>query len=187
MHRQGDLYSKHVGGEKYLIVNTYRGQIRVHVRQFASRENGSKMYPTKVGVAMSAVRFANLMEKEHWITGRVEADLTEENGEHVSDTTMWHIGGGLYAVVNKEFKLVHLRQYWNPPGTSDICPTKVGVAIKLDQWYALVEDFKQIRERFQELKDAKVCYQSDDHANQMGYMECLECTPFGELSPNITE
>ena len=177
-YSSGDLLTKPLGGDRYLVVNTFGdGKLKVHVRQFERRKTGV-LYPTKAGVYFQPARYAKLMALEPQITSTIQAELDGEDCESIK----WHIGGGVYVAVSKDFDIANLRQYFLPEDEQEILPTKVGVTLKLDQWENTVNELKALKEKFPELANAQECDLSADHANQTGYYDCKECSPFGTLT-----
>jgi len=82
----------------------------VHVRQYMTREDGT-MFPTKVGVCLGPMRYANLMNLSDNIVVRVEAVLgDDEMHKDEAMSTKIHVGGGLYVSADTEFRRVHIRQ-----------------------------------------------------------------------------
>jgi len=75
---------------------------------------------------------------------------------------------------------VDLRKFYKPDDCKDgdIKPTRIGVALRLDEWATLCQLVESIHAAFPSLGSALPCYLGDDHNNQMGWMSCGECHPF---------
>ena len=76
-------------------------------------------------------------------------------------------------------KCVNIRRYFIPPNSTKERPTRSGIALRLDEWETLISTIHDLHGTLPELKDATPCYASEDHANQIGYLNCSECNPFG--------
>ena len=90
-----------------------------------------------------------------------------------------HVGGRYYVSISKDFKCVNIRRYFLPQNATKERPTRSGIAIRLNEWDTLLVKIRELHERLPELKDAKPCYASQEHANQLNYLNCTECNPFG--------
>jgi len=88
-----------------------------------------------------------------------------------------HIGGGHYVSVTPGYRCVDIRWFFQPHGT-EIKPTKRGVALRLDEWTTLCQHVDDINKTFPSLGSAQHCYYDDDHMNQLGWLNCMECHPF---------
>ena len=53
-----------------------------------------------------------------------------------------------------------------------------GIALRLSEWNNLKESIIQLHATMPDLAQALPCSYSTDHANLMGYMSCIECSPF---------
>jgi hypothetical protein len=89
-----------------------------------------------------------------------------------------HIGGSMYVSISDGFSCVDFRKFYMPKGSTEIKPTKEGLALRLGEWEQLVKLMDSINDEHPQLATALPCYYSDDHANQMGGLQCPECNPF---------
>jgi len=92
-----------------------------------------------------------------------------------------HIGDGYYVSVNDGFMCVDVRKYFLPYGMQrgDEKPTKRGIALRLDEWCELLKLVPLIHQMFPSLANALPCYAQGDHMNQLGWLDCTSCHPFG--------
>jgi hypothetical protein len=145
------------------------------VRRYETNESGD-IYPTKEGVFFTPLRFSKLLSLEKVIAEKLKVKL---EGGSIGEFKV-HIGGGLYVCMNDVYKHVNLRLYWLPADAIDPIPTKMGVTISAYFWSGLMKSLVEVRDKFDELKDVVPCDLAEDHQNQLGYLACKECSPFGE-------
>ena len=93
-----------------------------------------------------------------------------------------HMGGAYYISVTSGIRCVDFRKFYKPYGATEdeIKPTKHGVALRLDEWAHLCTLIDAVNASYPKLAEAQPCYYDDDHMNQMGWIACTECHPFGE-------
>lgn len=156
---------------RYLTAGTFNDALMIHIRQYD--EANGKTFPTRKGASFTAVRWATFLRHIEDVERSV--DLLKAN--QPVDYNQ-HVGGGYYVSVNKDFKCVNIRRYFLPPNATKELPTRCGIALRLSEWDTLLVKVRELQERLPELKIVKPCYSSDDHANQIGYLNCIECNPF---------
>ncbi len=124
---------------------------------------------------MSAKRFARFMMT------RLEIDIAKRALSVGSDSVdvREHIGGGVHVCVKSGLHLVDIRKYFVPVGTVSPIPTRMGIALKFPEWEKLTEYLDVIKSLSPELTDAEPCFNAEDHANVMGFLQCTECSPYG--------
>ena len=79
--------------------------------------------------------------------------------------------------VDSDRPYVNLRQWWLPPGTETVVPTKKGICLMPEVWQKLTEVTKQVEDMVPAVKDGIPCGLRDDHSNQEGLLRCLHCSP----------
>ncbi len=89
-----------------------------------------------------------------------------------------HIGGGWYISVTTGFWCVDIRKFYLPYGQDDPKPTKTGIALRLSEWRNLKVANENMRAIDPTIAQAQPCYYGEDHANQLGALNCSECYPF---------
>ena len=144
----------------------------MHIREYD--EKNGKQYPSRKGVSFNKTRWAMFIRHLDDMERSVDLLRANQPVDYYQ-----HIGGPYYASISLKFKCVNIRRYFLPPNTTKERPTRSGIAVRLDEWDALLLKIRELQERVPELKTSKPCYASDDHANQMGYLNCAECNPFG--------
>ena len=145
----------------------------IHIREYKD-DGAGKIYPTRKGVSFTKTRWA-------WFIRHIDdmersVDLLKA-GQPVD--YYQHLGGRYYVTISKEYRCVNIRRYFMPPNGTKEVPTRSGIALRLDEWDSLLLKIRQLQECLPELKLAKPCYSSPDHANLQGYLACIECNPFG--------
>ena len=87
------------------------------------------------------------------------------------------MGGGTYVTVNDKYPVLNIRHWWKPVDSADPVPTKRGINLNKAKWDSLKDVMAIIRGFVPELNDVSIgC--TEDHANQMGMLQCAECNPF---------
>jgi hypothetical protein len=165
------MFKEAIGNNRYLTAGIYKAEIMVHVREYET--GNSKLYPTRKGVAFTKVRWATFMTHFDDIDRCVELLKTDQPVEYSQ-----HIGGKYYVTISQGMKCINIRRYFLPLNSKKERPTRSGIALRLDEWGTLATKVYELHERIPELKVARPCYASDDHANQLGYLNCRECNPF---------
>ena len=89
-----------------------------------------------------------------------------------------HIGGRYYASITRKYKCVNLRRFFLPPNSTKELPTLSGIALRMIEWDSLLDKIPLLQDAVPELKTARPCFYSEDHANQLGFNTCVECNPF---------
>ena len=158
---------------RYVVYCRFNDQDLIHIREYAIKKipNATGEYPTRRGVCFTPERLKSLYNK----IDQIEENLNQE-GEMRSYKT--HIAAGIYAAVGK-LDGVDIRRYWTPEGQIDIVPTKRGIFLPRYQWASVKEKLDEILEMYPIIGMAEECF----HQNQMGYVECRECMPFGWIMP----
>ena len=154
------------------MASIYRDELMVHVREYSNADNG-KSYPTKKGVCFNKTRWATFRTHLDEIDRSVELLKADQPVEYSQ-----HIGGKYYVTISRGIKCVNIRRYFLPPNCTKERPTRSGIALRLDEWETLTAKINDLHEKLPELKVASPCYAGEDHANQLGYLNCLECNPF---------
>jgi len=87
-----------------------------------------------------------------------------------------HIGGAYYVSVTSGIRCVDLHKFYKQFGSEDgeIKPTRHGVALRLEEWVSLYTLIADINATYPHARVGS----DDDHLNQMGWLNCLECHPF---------
>ena len=157
-----------LGNNRFLCYNVCRGVDKIHVRQY--EEKNGLVLPTKLGVCMSATRFAAFRFLIAEMDERVN-DLVEKRAV---DATI-HVGGDLFVTVKTGFSCVNLRKYFFPAGMQQSVPSRSGIALRLPEWEALKACVAELIQLKPELANVGRCSDQEDHQNQIGYFNCGEC------------
>ena len=128
----------HIGNERYVTVKSFNGQTRVDIRQYD--KFGDKIYPTKSGVHLCRSQFVNLLDLEK----EIDNDVSEFRNKTV-ESFKYHLGDEVYVTATVGFPLVHIRLHYKNEDMSVALPTKVGVALRFDEWDALVNILEKVQ------------------------------------------
>ena len=100
-----------------------------------------------------------------------------------------HIGGGLYVNLKHPFNIVDLRMKVFDERLKEEVHSDTGVTLDPKEWSDLKNCISYVEEQFPEILQMRPCYEEDSHMNQLGMMQCLECSPFASyhefFSPNF--
>jgi Transcriptional Coactivator p15 (PC4) len=146
--------------------------MNVHIREYD--EGNGRLYPTRKGIVFTKPRWATFLLHLDDIDRCVQKLKANQEIEYYK-----HIGGRFYVTITKDFKCVNFRKYFLPHNATKERPTRGGISLRLSEWDQLLPKIQELHLSLPELKEAKPCYSSLDHANQMGYISCTECNPFG--------
>ena len=123
-----------------MTVKSFNGQTRVDIRQY--QKYGNKIYPTKSGIHLSGSQFVNLLD----LLKEIDQDVTEVRNKKAQNFK-YHIGDEIYVTASDGFEKVHIRLYYKNLDMSIALPTKVGVALKFEEWDALLKLIEEVQER----------------------------------------
>ena len=91
----------------------------------------------------------------------------------------WHIGGGVYVSITPGYNTVDIRHFWKPDDALELIPTRKGVTLNKHKLTRLLQAIEEMQQCVPELNDTELCAFSESHQNQLGMLNCPECTPFG--------
>src|SRR6267154_53892 len=157
----------------FLVYSRFVDREWVHIREYTTL--GEKTYPTKKGVCLTTSRLKSLTNKLDEIDEQLKQASSSASYKVEQSLYKSHLGAGIYASVGSEFKGVDLRRYWVPEEQMLPIPTRNGIFLSLAQWNSLKQKIPKLLAAHSELNSAEECF----HANQMGYIGCKECMPFG--------
>ena len=92
-----------------------------------------------------------------------------------------HIGGGVNVTIKSGCNVINIRRYFMTEVGSGELPTRKGIALKFVEWDRLVERLEDIKKVSPVLTNAQLCANGLDHANLMGFLQCRECNPYGDV------
>ena len=119
-------------------------------------------------------RWAQFRQSFDEIESKVKA--LANNSEQVNYRQ--HIGGGHFVSVTTGFACVDLRKFFVPYGQTEVKAMRKGIALRLPEWGALQKLVETVHNDYPALGTALPCYFQEDHANQIGALQCRECNPF---------
>lgn len=154
----------------FLTAVPFKNKINIHIRHFT--ESNGRYFATKKGVTFSLPRwvmFESLLP---------DIERCMQNKENNCEMK-WHIGGGVYVSINPGYSTVDIRHFWKPEDAVKPVPTRKGVTLNRQKLSRLLQATQELRECVPELNDTDLCAFSESHQNQLGMLNCPECTPFG--------
>jgi len=166
-------FSEEFSPGRFLIYSHFADREWVHIREYVTLRE--KTYPTKKGVCLTPSRLKSLTNKLDEIDEQLKQASSSASYKVEQSLYKSHLGAGIYASVGSEFKGVDLRRYWVPEEQMLPIPTRNGIFLSLAQWNSLKQKIPKLLAAHPELNSAEECF----HANQMGYIDCKECMPFG--------
>ena len=153
-----------------LVVTEYNEKLFIHIREYA--ENNGRRYPTRKGISLNMQRLNVLVE----CLDDIDEALSRQRVNDATVLYKMHLGGGVYVRVNEKFNGVDFRRFWKPNGLEKPeLPTKNGIFIPTHQWIELRRCIEDLMSANPQIKNVEACF----HQNQMGMLECPECSPWG--------
>ncbi len=168
-----EKYRAGIGNNRFLTASIFKNEILIHIREY--RESDDVLYPTTKGIAFPLPRWASFVA--HIST----VDEAIEQLRSGADTNMRaHIGGRCMISVKTGIDRIDVRKFWmfNAVDGQQERPTRSGIALNFFEWGRLKAHITDMHAHVPEAANAKPCYDGDDHANQLGFVNCLECNPF---------
>lgn len=163
----------HLDGDCYVVANDFKDNVLIHIRNYFT--TGSKKYPTKQGVCLTLSRWLVLTTKKDHINDIFQKGLAGD----LKREELIHLGGGVYVTLNPKYPTVDIRHFWKPENTNKPVATKRGVALNNVKWLRLCYAMDLMADFVPELNDGVICELT--HNNEMGMLECKECTPFPDI------
>ena len=156
---------------RYVVVCKFNGMTYFHIRQYERK--GEREYPTKVGTCMTPKRFAMFL----LTVPKIEEAKKEIDGESESVDVKEHIGGGVYIAAKSGKDIINIRKHFMPSGSAAPVPTRMGIGLRFPEWDKLMECIENMKNPSPDLANAEPCFNGNDHANLMGFLQCPECCP----------
>ena len=126
---------------------------------------------------MSPQQFARLTDA--FVSVEMAKQRQSLGGDEVANL-FHHVGGRLYAVIVQETNGVNL-SYVDKDIFTGVYSSKGGICMKEEEWDNLMLHSATLRGEVEELDTARACTYDEDHQNQPGMINCIECTPFGDF------
>jgi hypothetical protein len=172
-------YTRKLGRNRFFSIKEWCGETKFHIRVYEElpEKNGNiALIPSKKGVVLTKLQMVSMLATIEMIGKALELKHTDNN----RTVFECHLGGGRYLNVksyNRNF-YVDIRKYFKPDDVDSPIPTREGINLNISEWHVfegLVETIKRI---VPELQTLTPCFASEDHQNQLGYLQCFECNPF---------
>lgn len=166
---QDELYRINLDdfNDLFLTAVSFKDRFNIHIRHFTN--NG--LVPTKKGVTFPLSRW--LMFES--ILPDIQNYLQNRSDEEMK----WHIGGGVYVSITPGYTTVDIRHFWKPDDALEPVPTRKGVTLNKHKLTRLLQVVEEVHQCIPELNDIELCAFNESHQNQLGLLNCPECTPFG--------
>lgn len=161
------LYSKDLGRKRFLQVKNWKGELRVDIREW------DDTFPTKKGVSLIPIRWASLTCCQDNIDEALS--LVKKTGTVKYE---FHIGHNFYVTVSSPWQCVDIRERFLD-GEGKLRSTRRGINLRVPEWEKLKSCVAEIVQVVPELSAARPCYFEEDHMNQVGMLNCVECNPNG--------
>ena len=79
--------------------------------------------------------------------------------------------------VSSTYQNVGIRQFWIPPGETELVATRKGISIGKTEFRKLKDLQEELHQAVPELETVSKCLDNPSHANQLGALSCRECNP----------
>lgn len=155
----------------FLTAMPYKGTIYIHIRHLA--ESHGRLIATKKGVTFPLDRWLKFESLLPDIQSYIDNTGQENEEAH------WHVGGGVFVSLSPNNPMVDIRHFWKPDDATKPVPTKKGVTLNRNKLTRLRDAVEEMHDYVPELKDTELCMLRECHQNQLGMLNCPECTPFG--------
>ena len=169
--QQQQLCQIDIGNDCYVVGNTFKGQMLIHVRKYDRRNDGT-LFPTKKGIALNLEKWKKL---QYCYLENIDSALEQYRDSKPVDFLV-QLGGNYHVSVKSGFPLVNIRRWFIPEGRQELPPAKTGIALTFLQW----QKIKSARTLVEELLNGelnKVSFCEESHQNQEGTLTCSNCNP----------
>ena len=141
--------------------------LKSHIREWM---NGR---PTSKGITIPLQRWVNLLAHMKDM-GKSMMKIKDEDD---SMDVRYKPGGDLIIGVKSPYRNVDLREFYRSH-SGELRPTTRGIKLKFYKWNKLrFECVTLVENTVSCVKDMTLCWAQEDHQNQLGMMECSECSP----------
>ena len=169
--QQKQLCQIDIGNDCYVVGNTFKGQMLIHIRKYERRDDG-KLFPTKKGIALNLEKWKKL---QYWCLEAIDSALEQYRESQTVDFNV-HLGGNYHVSVKSGYPLVNIRRWFTPEDREELTPTKTGIALTFLQWDKLKSAMLLVEELLDGELD-KVSFCEEFHQNQEGALTCSNCNP----------
>lgn len=149
---------------RYANVQTWKNEPRLDLRE---REMRDKLVPTKKGISLRLHQIKVLSDRMEFI----------EEALRQNEEKKFHLGFNVFVSLRKDNPCVDIRQYWKPPNHNDVVPTRRGLCLRPVEYNHLKTSWEDILKNLPEMETFVLCYDRNDHLNQMGMLQCPACNP----------
>lgn len=168
---QQQLCQIDIGNDCYVVGNTFKGQMLIHVRKYERKDDGT-LFPTKKGIALNLGKWKKL---QYCYLENIDSAVDQYRDSKPVDLTL-HLGGNYHVSVKSGFPLVNIRRWFVPRDQQELTPTKTGIALTFLQWEKLKSAMSLVEELLSGELD-KISFCEESHQNQEGALTCSNCNP----------
>ena len=135
----------HLGNDRFVTVQSFKGRSRVDIRQY--NRYGEKIYPTKLGIYLTGKQFAQLLHIFKGINNSVMAFH-----DKFLESFKFNIGDGMFVTASSGFPFIHIRLYYQNEDMPIAAPTKMGIALRFEEWETLISLVENVQKRIELLE-----------------------------------
>jgi hypothetical protein len=154
-----------LGSGRYAKIQIWQDKPRLDLREWDLGEK--KTIPTKKGISLTLHQIKSLSDKFDCLD-----EALSQNEE-----LKCHLGYNVFVSVQKDNPCVDIRRYWKPPNHDESVPTKKGLCLRPEEYKNLKSRWQDIENSLPELETFVLCYDRDNHLNQIGMLRCTACNP----------
>jgi hypothetical protein len=148
----------------------FEGEPRIDIRLWGGP---AKDIPTTKGVSLNFNRYKALtvaLTTAKDVLGEFAAKKRVEKWSY-------HLGGDIYASINKDYLHLDLRRFFRVPNNASPLPTRKGITLRPYQVNKLLDLESAIEKHSPQLKTFIPCFMKADHDSETIFFECKECCP----------
>ena len=160
-----------LGNDVYLEILQKNDDYFLDLRKWT--KSGEKLIPTTKGIRMSLECFVRLVRLR---------DVSQEFLDKVKTGAEVHekllVGGPIFIKIDSPFITIHIREYY-VDNERKMRPGKKGIILKSREWNQLLQIVSQDMDGvIPGFSSMTPCYNSVDHSNLEGMMNCQVCNYF---------
>jgi len=167
--KRSPLLAYHLGRSRYLSLNAFKGNVKVHIRLFPRNRLTNNLYPTVSGVCLDHIQTRSLM---HYL-GQIRAAMILEDQSPIMN---WHLGLFTFASINPTYGLsLDIRHFFVPKNETRLQATRRGIRLSRQEVDNLTWALHILEQNWDQLRNYPVpCF--EEHSNDMTNW-CVYCNP----------
>jgi hypothetical protein len=132
-------FKANLGGDLYLTTSTYDGNERVHLRRYASDDDG-KLYPTMKGISFDIASWRVFRQNIPDIDRTVRRCVGGVETNYQSC-----LGNSVYVTLSTDKPFVSIKKYSILNGGGVVVPVKTGISMTFAQWDRFISQLSILR------------------------------------------